>query len=798
MSHKPTYEELEQRILELEQAEYDHEHPERELLKSEEHLSSIFRSAPVGIGLVINRILQKANYRLCEITGYDEGELIGQSSRILYASDKDFEFVGLEKYAQIKKCGTGTVETHWRKKDGTLIDVLLSSTPLDLQDLSKGVTFTALDITERKQMEEALRVSEERLGETTRIAKVGGWEIDLGNNALVWSKETFRIHELAPDYQPGVDEAIQFYHPDDRAKVVTAVQLAVENGQGYDFEARLITAKKNLCWVRAIGKPFYNDGQLAGIRGMVQDITEQKRIEEALRQSEAYLKAVMDNLPIGVAVNSIDPEVAFSFMNDNFPKFYRTTRDALAKPDSFWEAVYEDPLFREEMRKSVLADCSSGDPKRMYWEDVPITRQGKETAFINARNTQVPGQNLMISTVWDVTERKQAEKERQTLQEQLAQVQKIESIGRLAGGIAHDFNNMLVVILGHTEMILEQMRPTEPNYNELQEVQKAARRSAEITRQLLAFARKQTIAPQILDLNKTVGGMLQMLRRLIGEDIDLNWLPASDLAWIKIDPTQIDQILANLCVNARDAITGTGKITIETGNAFFDEDYCITHTGYVPGDYVLLSVGDNGCGIDHQIMDHLFEPFFTTKEVDKGTGLGLSTVYGIVKQNNGFINVYSELGHGTNVNIYFPQHQSKQKSSPDIPKDQSAQGGKEIILLVEDEPSILDMTKMMLEKLGYQVIPAKTPGEAIELANRHAGDIHLLLSDVVMPEMNGRELARNILSLYPDIKRLFMSGYTANVIAHHGILDEGINFIQKPFSLKTISCKVREVLDKKF
>ena len=409
MSHKPTYEELEQRIQELEQTEYAHRLLDQELLENEEHIYSIFQNAPVGLGLVVDRILKKVNYRLCKLTGYDEWELIGQSSRILYPSDKDFEFVGFEKYTQIRKRETGTVETYWRKKDGTIIDVLLSSTPVDLHDPSKGITFTALDITERKQMEQALRISEERLGETTRIAKVGGWEINLRSNTLAWSEETFRIHELAPGHQPDVDEAILFYHPDDQAKVMTAVQQAVDNGEVYDFEARLITAKKNLRWIRSIGKTFYIDGHLAGIRGMVQDITEHKLAVEALRQNEAYLKAVMNNLPIGVAVNSIDPEVEFSFMNDNFHKFYRTTRQALAKPDSFWEAVYEDPLFREQMRERVLADCSSGDPKRMYWEDVPIARQGKETFFINARNTQVSGQNIMISTVWDVTERKRAE-----------------------------------------------------------------------------------------------------------------------------------------------------------------------------------------------------------------------------------------------------------------------------------------------------------------------------------------------------------------------------------------------------
>jgi signal transduction histidine kinase len=395
----------------------------------------------------------------------------------------------------------------------------------------------------------------------------------------------------------------------------------------------------------------------------------------------------------------------------------------------------------------------------------------------------------------EIAERKQAELEKEKLQAQLNQAQKMESVGRLAGGVAHDFNNMLGVILGHAEMSLEEIDPEAPLYATLQAVQHAAERSAALTRQLLAFARKQTVAPKVIDINETVAGMLNMLRRLIGEDIDLLWQPGEKLSPVKVDPSQIDQLLANLCVNARDAIDGVGKITIETQPATFDQRYCSAHHGYLPGEYILLAVSDDGCGMDQDTLNHIFEPFFTTKEQGKGTGLGLASVFGMVRQNNGFINVYSESGRGTTFKIYLPIFAVTSARVATKAPDMPAERGNETILLVEDEPAILQMTTMMLERLGYTVVAAATPGEAIRLAHEYRGRVDLLMTDVVMPEMNGRDLAKNLLLINPKLNRLFMSGYTANVIAHHGVLDEGVHFIQKPFSVKELSGKVREVLN---
>jgi signal transduction histidine kinase/CheY-like chemotaxis protein len=418
---------------------------------------------------------------------------------------------------------------------------------------------------------------------------------------------------------------------------------------------------------------------------------------------------------------------------------------------------------------------------------------------VTSRGIQWNGQPAVLSISVDITERKEACAEREKLQAQLNQAQKLESIGRLAGGVAHDYNNMMSVILGYTELALEKHSLTSPVRADLHEIQKAAKCSAKLTGQLLTFARKQAVVPEVLDLNDTIAAMYAMLKRLIGEDIDLLWQPGAGFVTVCIDSGQIDQMLANLVVNARDAIGHTlGTIIIETANVRIHEDYCADHAGdCTPGSYVMLAVSDDGCGMDNATRSQIFEPFFTTKTLGKGTGLGLATVYGIVKQNNGFVHVYSESGQGTTFKIYLPSQLATdaQQVSENRP-DRSDKRGHETVLVVEDEPVILKMVTIMLEREGYSVMAADTPGEALQLANEHGGNIHLLLSDVIMPEMNGRDLATNIRSVFPDLKNLFMSGYTANVIGYHGILDKRVNFIQKPFSKSELIAKVRDILDR--
>jgi PAS domain S-box-containing protein len=516
---------------------------------------------------------------------------------------------------------------------------------------------------------------------------------------------------------------------------------------------------------------------------------------EALKESEERFRAMFEQAPLGVAlIDSLTGRI--DEVNPRFAEIAGRTREEMTSID--WKALTHPDDGKEDSDRMAL--LNSGTVPGLKMEKRCVHPDGSHIwinltiAPLTVASKERPRHLCMIE---DITDRKRAEEEREKLHAQLVHAQKMESVCRLAGGVAHDFNNMLGVILGHAEIAMDQVDPAEPLFTDLREIRRAAERSADLTRQLLAFARKQTVAPRVLDLNETVEGMLKMLQRLIGEDIDLAWLPGTSVWPVKVDPAQIDQVLANLCVNARDAIAGVGKVTIETENVSFDEAYCAEHPGFVPGDFVLLAVSDDGCGMDQETRGKIFEPFFTTKGVSQGTGLGLATVYGIVKQNNGFINVYSEPGKGTTFKIYLSRHAAEadqiRKESPVPP----AARGHETILLVEDEPAILKMATMMLERQGYRVLAASAPGEAVRVAGEHAGEIHLLMTDVVMPEMNGRDLAKNLMSLYPDLMCLFMSGYTANVIAHRGVLDEGVHFIQKPFSMLDLAAKVREVLDGK-
>lgn len=383
-------------------------------------------------------------------------------------------------------------------------------------------------------------------------------------------------------------------------------------------------------------------------------------------------------------------------------------------------------------------------------------------------------------------EQKRAEEERQTFLELYHQSQKMESVGRLAGGVAHDFNNMLAIILGYVEIILEEVPPADPMLVYLKKIETAAQHSANLTRQLLAFARKQTVTPRILNINETVAGMMPMLQRLIGEDIQLVWESSPDLFLVNIDPSQVYQILANLIVNARDAIADVGKITIQTCNR-------AGKSGSL-SDAISLSVSDNGCGMNLETQKKIFEPYFTTKEMGKGTGLGLATVHGIVAQNRGTISVMSEPGKGTTFHILFPRHDGLESPSDNASTTRPNSTVQRTILVVEDNSMLLELSHKMLLKLGYTVLTAETPGEALRLARLPTTHLDLLITDVVMPEMNGRDLSRQIALLFPKMKILFVSGYTADVIAHHGVLEEGVQFLSKPFSISNLARAIEKAM----
>jgi PAS domain S-box-containing protein len=515
---------------------------------------------------------------------------------------------------------------------------------------------------------------------------------------------------------------------------------------------------------------------------------DRKRAEEALRQSEAKMRCILDSVDEGFIV--IDRDYRIQSANKAFCKLVGFDEDqvigrlcheiAHRSTQPCFETGEECPVKhtfgtgKSHVAFHTHTDASGGS----YYYEL------KSHPIADASGTITS----VIETINDVTEKRK-------FQEQLAQSQKMESVARLAGGVAHDFNNMLSVIMGHTELVMGQMDPSQPFFANLQKTIKAAERSATLVRQLLAFARQQTVAPRVLDLNETVAGMLKMLYPLAGEDIDLVWRPGEDVWPVMLDPSQVDQILANLCVNARDAIDGIGKIIIETDIATIAADEYTNHREFIPGEYVSLTVSDDGCGMDQETVSMIFEPFFTTKEVGKGTGLGLATVYGIVRQNNGFINVHSHPGQGTIVKLYLPRHEGAAVKARGQDHAVTAPGGHETILLVEDEQMILQIAEAMLEKLGYRVLSASMPGEAIRLANEYDGEIRLLIVDVIMPEMNGRDLAKQVKALYPEMACLFMSGYSGDVIAQHGLLNEAVNFIQKPFLMQDLAVMVRQILD---
>ena len=419
---------------------------------------------------------------------------------------------------------------------------------------------------------------------------------------------------------------------------------------------------------------------------------------------------------------------------------------------------------------------------------------------ISSRKIEFEGNECILSVVRDITERKQAEAEKARLEAQINQAQKLESVGRLAGGVAHDLNNLLTPVLGYSEMLLDETSPESPQKRPLKEIENAAYRARNLVRQLLAFSRKQLLEFQSIQLNDFLTDFRQFLERTLRKNIAIYLELAPNLPSIEGDRTQLEQVIINLAINAQDAMPDGGQLTIETDRVELDESYASTHQGVTPGPYVMIAVSDTGCGMDAETRENLFEPFFTTKEVDKGTGLGLATVYGIVKQHGGNIWAYSEPGLGSVFKIYLPVSENPAEhtraETAESPASVSNPQGSETILLVEDHPQVKDLARVTLEKRGYTVLAAENGGQALSMLKTHEGALDLLLTDVVMPEMDGKELFEKVSGIYPNVRVIYMSGYSENVIAHHGVIDEGVNFIQKPFSIKTLSAKVREVLDK--
>ncbi len=790
-----------------------------ELRTRETRLTAFFEGAPVPTFVIDeNHRVRRWNRAMEVLSGIPAGVVLGTKDhwRAFYPDEQpclaDLLLEGdpalFPRWYEEKKIQPGLIDEAMEATDffpslGKSGKWLRFTASVIRDSLGKvlGAVETLEDITDRKNAEAALRDKEEKF--RTLAEKMGDivWTLDIELKTTYVSPSVKKVFGYTPEERMR-QAPVDIMTPESFARVTKTLifEMARDNEPDVDPD-RVISIEVE--YYHKDGRSVWMDntirgirdesGRLAGIYGVSRDITDRKKAEAALRESEARFRLFSQMAPVGVVIE--DHAEKNIYLSQKITKMLGYTKEDIQTAKDWWPLAFPDSEVRKAVRRDWAAQVDIA--KKTNFEIAPFEAQVtcKDATVKDIEFRMRIADRLNFITLADITDRKQAESERAKLQAQFLQAQKMESVGRLAGGVAHDFNNMLSIILGHAELAMEQTDPAVPLYDDLQEIFQAAERSADLTRQLLAFARKQTIAPRIMDLNETVEGMLRMLRRLIDEHIDLIWKPAAHIWPVKMDPTQIDQILANLCVNAKDALPDGGKIVIETATRTLDASYCRDNPGFVPGDYVVLAVSDNGCGMSREIQANLFEPFFTTKDVGRGTGLGLATIYGIIKQNSGFINVYSEPEMGTTFKIYIPRQAPEMRAKQQKSAMPVEMRGHETILVVEDEAAILKMTRSMLKNMGYRVLTAETPAAAIRLAETSADKIHLLLTDVVMPAMNGRELAEKLMPLCPELKVLYISGYTANAIAHFGILDKGLQFIPKPFSAKDLQINVRRAIE---
>lgn len=591
-----------------------------------------------------------------------------------------------------------------------------------------------------------------------------------------------------------LSEAIQAVQRDSFDLIV--LDLGLPDSSGIDTLRSLIDAapflpivvmtgnldeRIGLLAVKAGAQDFLNKGQISSqlMLRVLRYAFERKQAEISLRNAERQVRTILDALDTQVLLMGTDHRIKWP--NRNVCEAFGLTREEIIGKFCFelWpeqenlcqgcpvEQAIATGKYQVEYRRQKIG-------KTWDIKAFPIFDDQKEITSIVELRT-------------DISEKVQ-------LEEQFFQAQKMEAIGRLAGGVAHDFNNMLSVILGFTEMAKAKAPVGGEFADYLEEILQAGVKSTDLVRQLLAFSRKQAVVPRIIDCNVLMENSRKMLNRLAGEDIELRFKPAPNLWKVRLDPTQLDQVVVNLMVNARDAIRGVGIVSVETANVILDEDYCRSHVYVNKGEYVMLVVSDSGCGMTKEILAQIFEPFFTTKKRGQGTGLGMSTIFGIVKQNDGIINVYSEVDLGTTVKIYFPRFTGDEDDHREK-KHLSSINGHETILVVEDDEAILRICRIILAGLGYTVLTETDPLKALKLAAQLSPAIDLLLTDTIMPHMNGKELQQAITKLHPAVKTLFMSGYTSDIIAHQGVLAEGVNFLQKPFTKDQLAHKVREVFD---
>jgi two-component system cell cycle sensor histidine kinase/response regulator CckA len=669
--------------------------------------------------------------------------------------------------------------------DGTDGYVRMSSAPV--QDATGAVVAAVaivVDVTDQRKAERAVRSTDERFRFVARATNDVIWDWDIKTNALVWNDSVehvfgHRQNKIFPEIQWWYDHI----HPEDRERVVAGIHGVMDHG-GTSWNDSYRYRRGDGTYANVVDRGYIardNVGTATRMIGAMTDVTERSRSEAAIRFQAQLLNAVQQ------AVVATDPEGIVIFWNAFAENLYGwAAEEAVGKPI---HELTPSPFLRDHGGEIGQRD-SGGES----WTGEYLV-QGKSGKAFPALLTTAPVRDARGAVVGyvrvsiDLTERR-------NLEEQFRQSQKMDAVGRLAGGIAHDFNNLLTVIRLNTEIIMEAFDPDDPRSDDVKQIRSAAERASTLTKQLLAFSRKQILQPRVLDMNSVVATVEPMLRRLIGEDI----LIASSCGargYLVADPGQLEQILVNLVVNARDAMAEGGTITIETKNVDLDETYTSEHAPVVPGRYVMLSVSDTGVGMSADTREHAFDPFFTTKEAGKGTGLGLATVYGIVKQSGGYVWIYSEPGHGTSVKLYFPEVSAAAafQQSEYKPATKEAARGSETILLVEDEAAVRGLASRILEKQGYRVLSAQHGREAMDIASSEAGKIDLVLTDVVMPGMNGRGLVERLAGIRPTMKSLYMSGYTDDDIIRRGFIEPSKSFLQKPFTSEALLQTVRKVLD---
>ncbi len=676
------------------------------------------------------------------------------------------------------------IEFRMRTADGRWLWLRAFARVVCDRDGVKELVGVMVDVTERKRFEIAVEQGARRLRDAERLAHVGSWEWDATSGTVAASEEACRIFGVESRPRITVQELLASVHPRDRQRVLEQIREAA----GADIptlvvEHRVLRSDGSLRSVKCVAQVDRDDrGRPAKIVGSVQDMTEIKEAVTALRDSEERYRALFESNPHPMWVYDRE-SLRFLAANDAAVRRYGYSRE------EFLDMTIEDIRPKEDRTavRASAARAEGGLYQAGEWRH--CAKDGSLLDVeITSHDVSFSGWPARLVLANDITERKR-------LEERLRQSQKMDAVGRLAGGVAHDFNNLLNVIIGYAEIVRRKLPAADAQHRNLDEILKAGDRAAALTRQLLAFSRKQVLQPRDMDVRLIVSDMEKMLRRLIGENIELRATLGRDVGLVRADPGQIEQVIMNLVVNARDAMPTGGTLTIEATNVDVRPAGQSAGSELAAGAYVLLSVTDTGHGMDPETQSRIFEPFFTTKEMGRGTGLGLSTVYGIVQQSGGHITVSSTLGLGTTFRVYLPQVSAPVAAAAEPVAVPAEPGAAETVLLVEDEPALREMVQELLEDAGYTVVSAEDGADALDKAATHAGPIHLLLTDVVMPGVTGRQLAEALHGSYPDLPVLYMSGYTQDAIGALGVLESGTHFLQKPFTADALLRKLRSVLE---